>query len=233
MTAPSTSGTYDWKLSTSDCVLESFDRIGLRPPAITANHLVSARRSLNLALQTWANRGISLWLVDKITVPLVAGQSVYSVDPKVIEVLDLYYSIPNGDGSTIDRLLEPISRTDYASYSMKSLEGTPTTYWFDRLNAPTITLWQPPTQGSPYSITYYYVSRPQDANLGGGEFPNINYRFYEAFSADLAARFAEKYAPALLPEKRMAAKVAWDEAAAEDREVVALHLIPRLQGYWS
>lgn len=232
MTGPS--GTFNFNLSNSDVVTEAFERCGVRLPQLTSQHMMSARRSLNLEMQRWSNLHLNLWKVALTTVPLVTGQSVYPVNANVIMILDMYYSFPSGvPGQTIDRILEPVSRTDYASYSNKLQPGTPTVFWFDRLNVPSITLWQPPSVGSPNSISYYYFTQIEDANLGSGEIPDINYRFQDALCAGLAARLAEKYAPALEAGLRQKAQAAMEEATAEDRERVAMHIRPVLRSYWT
>lgn len=228
------SNTYNFQLTNSDLLLDAFDRAKVRPAAITSEHMVSARRSLNLELQRWANKGPLLWAVDLQTVPLVAGQSTYTVPANTIDILDVYYQTPQSSGGFIDRIMEPVSRTDYASYANKTLAGTPTVYWFDRLNAPTITIWQPPSNGSPYQFSYYRWRRLQDANLGSGETPDINYRFQDAFCAGLAARLAEKFSDAATEQKlRITAQQAWEESSLEDRERTAVHITPRLTGYWN
>lgn len=85
-----TSGTYDFQLSNSDIVLESFDRCEIRPTAITAEHMVSAKRSLNLELQRWSNLGVNLWAVDLITTDLQQGVSTYTLPGETVSLLDVY-----------------------------------------------------------------------------------------------------------------------------------------------
>lgn len=85
-----TSGTYSAFLNNGDLVLEAFDRCEIRGPDITRDRLFSARRSLNLELSTWSNRGINLWKVSLVTVPLVQGVPQYVLDASTISVLDTY-----------------------------------------------------------------------------------------------------------------------------------------------
>lgn len=229
---PTTSGTYNFNLNNSDVVLEALDRIQVRGPAVTSSHMVSANRSLNLALQTWSNRGVNLWAVDLQTIDLVAGQKTYDIPPETIDILDVYYVQPVSTAPSINRILEPISRTDYAAYSNPDLQGIVTTYWFDRTNSPTITFYQVPAQGSPYTVNYYRLRRMQDASIAAGQLPDVNYRFLEALCADMAARLAEKYNPGLEQGMRLKAKMTWDEAWAEDREKVPVFITPALERYW-
>src|ERR1700735_462476 len=109
------SGTYTFGLSQADLFLEVMDRIEVRGPAITTAHTESFRRSINLELQSWANRGVLLWAVVQASpLALVQGQATYTLPTDCVQMLDTYYSIPNGDGTYTDRLILPMTRTEYA-----------------------------------------------------------------------------------------------------------------------
>ena len=56
-----TSGTTDFNLNIDEVIEESFERIGRQ--VRTGYDLKSARRSLNLLLSEWGNRGVHLWKV--------------------------------------------------------------------------------------------------------------------------------------------------------------------------
>lgn len=72
-------------------MLEAFDRLQIRAPEITLDHLVSARRSLGLVFQSkWSNRGANLWAVDLQTIPLSQGVAVYTLPADTVMVLDAY-----------------------------------------------------------------------------------------------------------------------------------------------
>lgn len=87
-----TSGTDNFFLDNSDIVLEAFDRCQIRPTAITRQHMISATRSLNLCLQAMGNRGVNLWSVDLLTIPLVQGQATYILPSDTVSLLDAYRS---------------------------------------------------------------------------------------------------------------------------------------------
>lgn len=84
------SGTYNFTLANADIVLEAFDRCEIRPSAITAEHMVSAKRSLNLELQRWSNLGVNLWAVDLITQDLQQGVLTYTLPQETVSLLDVY-----------------------------------------------------------------------------------------------------------------------------------------------
>ena len=149
MTVPGTSsGTQNFDLSNAEIIFEAFDRIRVRPPEITRHHLVSARRSLNLELQRWSNLGVNLWEVVNTTLNLVSGQATYSLPSNFVTMLEMIFTTVNGNGAgyNYDRILSPITRTQYADLPNKLQPGLPTQYWVQRLEAPVVTLWQPPFQ---------------------------------------------------------------------------------------
>ena len=55
------SGSTDFELDVSDYIEEAFERCGLE--VRTGYDLKTARRSLNLLLAEWANRGLNQWTI--------------------------------------------------------------------------------------------------------------------------------------------------------------------------
>jgi hypothetical protein len=85
-----TSNQYSFAPPISDLIVESFERLQIYSPAFTERHIISARRSANLILSGWANRGIDLFSVDTIAVPMVPGQLLYALPIETVNVLDAY-----------------------------------------------------------------------------------------------------------------------------------------------
>ena len=56
-----TSGSTDFELDVSDYIEEALERCGLE--VRTGYDLKTARRSLNLMLAEWANRGLNQWTI--------------------------------------------------------------------------------------------------------------------------------------------------------------------------
>lgn len=103
--AATTSGTYGWTLDNAGVVTEAFARCGIHPTALTREHFISATRSLNLALSSWANRGVNLWQVDLQSVPLTQGVPTYNLPSNTVNVLDAYletYSLQTSVGGAPD-----------------------------------------------------------------------------------------------------------------------------------
>jgi hypothetical protein len=234
----STSGTYAFNPALGEIVLYAYNLVGVRNTAVLQEHMQTARMATNMMLSRWANQGVNLWAVDLVTVPLVQGQSTYPVvDPdtgsttNTVVILDAYIQTDNGSGQPIDRLILPISRTEYASYPNKEQQGFTTTYWFDRLISPTITLWPVP-DGTTTSLKYYRVRQIQDANLQSGQQVEVPYLWLEAFAYGLAQRLATIWSP----DKAMALKPLADEAyniaAAQNVETANTFISPMISGYF-
>ena len=92
-----TSGTYNFNPGLCEIVLYAYQNIGLRPTSLVQEHFTSARMASNMLLSRWSNQGVNLWAVDLQTVPLILGQSTYSVPLNTITMLDTYIVIDNGN----------------------------------------------------------------------------------------------------------------------------------------
>ena len=227
----STSGTYAFNPARGEIVLYAYNLIGVRNTAVLQEHMQSARMAANMMLSRWANQGVNLWAVDLITTPLVQGVATYSVDANTVVMLDTYIETVNGSSQPIDRLILPISRTEYASYPNKEQQGFPTTYWFDRLISPTVTLWPVP-DGSTTSLKYYRVRQIQDANLQGGQQVEIPYLWMEAFAYGLAQRLATIWAPDKMMMLKPLADESYNIAAAQNVETAQQYISPVISGYF-
>lgn len=224
--------TYTYSPSIGEISLYAFNLCGVRSTALTAEHMNSCKTAMNMLLSRWSNKGVNLWKVSSITVTLQAGVSTYSVDPSVIMVLDAYVTTVVG-GTATDRIIMPVSRTEYASYPNKTQQGFTTVFWFDRLISPTITIWPVPDgSGNPATLTYYYVTQIGDASLPNGATPDIPYRWFDAFANGLAYQLSRIWSPALSPGLKAEADEAYEVAALQDEENVAMYIAPMTAGYF-
>lgn len=222
-----TSGTYDFNPALGEIVLYAYQNIGIRPAAVLQEHMESARMATNMMLARWANQGVNLWAVDLITTPLVEGQATYDVDPSTVMILDAYTTAGGPD-----RVIMPISRTEYASYPNKAQQGFPTSFWFDRLISPTVTLWPVPDGNSATTLKYYRVRRIQDANLRNGQQVEIPYLWLEAFADGLAYRLARIWAPQMAVNLKMQADESYQIAAVQNVENTPVYIAPMIGGYF-
>lgn len=226
-TSQATSNTFNFSPSGAEFVLAAFGRIQVRPAQITQNHMFNARMALNFVLSEWSNSTPNLWEVDLQTMPLTQGIATYVVPAPTVMILDLY--IDNGSN---DRYLWPVSRTEYSSYSDKTVQGVPTVYWYDRLISQNVTFYPVPDGNSPYTAKFYSVRQTQDADVQNGYNVEIPYRFYEAYVAGVAWKLAETYAPQMEDKLFARYQRAWNLAATQDVENVPLVIAPGIGGYF-
>lgn len=227
-----TSGTYAFNPSLGELTLYAFNNIGVRATALTQEHMESARMAANLMLATFANKGVNLWAVDLVTVPLIEGQATYDVGANTVMILDAYMEIDDGVTPPVDRIIMPISRSSYASYPNKEQQGMTSVYWFDRLIAPTITLWPVPDGTSAQYLKYYRVRWLQDAGFTSGQTVEVPYLWLEAVALGLAARLAPIWAPDRLPMVKPLAEEAYQAAALQNVEDVPTFISPSINSYY-
>lgn len=224
-----TSGTYDFQPAIGSLGLTAFGRIGVRPSELTQSHMRELQQAANLLLVEFANLQPNLWEVGLQSTTLTQGTATYTLTDRIVMVLDLYISY--GSPST-DRYLQPISRTDYASYPNKTQQGFPTVFWFNRQITPTLTFWPVPDGNGPYTANYYTVRQTQDAYLLNGQNAELPYRFLEAYTAGLAWKLAQIYRQEIEDKRFADYQRAWNIAATQDTENVVMSITPGLAGYY-
>jgi hypothetical protein len=110
------SGSTNFELDVSDYIEEAFERCGLE--VRTGYDLKTARRSLNLMLADWANRGLNQWTIEQRTLALVQGTGNYTLGADVIDVLSA--SLRRGG---TDYSMDRVSRDEYLSIPSKTTEA--------------------------------------------------------------------------------------------------------------
>ena len=139
--ANTTSGTavFEKGFSISDIVEEAYERLGIQ--GVSGYQLKSARRSLNILFQEWANRGLHYWEVANNSITLVDGQATYTMyrattdgtsDATAVYGVDDVLEASYRNSSSVDFPLTKISRSEYQALSNKTDEGTPTQYFVQR-----------------------------------------------------------------------------------------------------
>jgi len=175
------------------------------------------------------------------TVTSSSPAATYSVDQSTVVLLDAYVTTTNNSSQPIDRIILPVSRTEYASYPNKEQVGFPTIFWFDRLidasrstgsAGPSVTLWPVPDGTSSQSFSYYRVRQIQDSNLTGGQTVEIPYLWLEAFAFGLASRLAIIWNPQKMMLLKPLADEAYQIAADQNIETAQQYISPQIQGYF-
>lgn len=222
-----TSGIADFNMEFTEVAEEAWERAGREMRS--GYDLRTARRSANLLMIEWQNRGINLFTVDQGQQVLTPGTSTYDIPADTIDLLE--HVIRTGSGSNQQDLsISRISVSNYATIPTKTATGRPIQIWIQRLrDNPKITLWPVPDNSQPYTLVYWRLRRIQNVGTGVNT-PDMNYRFFPAFVSGLAYYIAIKTPE--LSERAQLLKADYDEqfnlAAGEDREKASDRFVPRM-----
>lgn len=227
---PTTADNPPFAPALSELAIDAWERVGKSPGELTVQHLNSMRRSMNLVLTRWSNRGINLWRVGQNTITLKQGVATYTLPGNIIDVLDTYLSVQDGAAITTDIVLTPMGRDTFAAVPVKTQQGKPLMYWVDRTITPSVTFWPVPDQT--YGLNYFAFQQVGDADPTGINTADLPYRFLEAFTAGVASHLAIKWAPERAQMLDAYAKECFVEASDNDREKVSLTLRGDFSGYF-
>jgi hypothetical protein len=227
---PNTSGTYNWNPTMGADIVYSYGLCGIRPTQLIQEHFETARMATNLMMAEWGARGVNLWAVDLQTITLQQGCATYAVPSTTITMLDTYISF-NGSQPGLDRLILPISRSEYASLANKNMQGFPTSFWFNRLLSPVVNLWPVP-DGNQTHLRYYRLRQNQDSVMQNGTAVEMPIYYQNAFSLGLAWRLALTYAPDKTPMLKPLADEAYEFASTQNTEAGSLYVSPMIGGYF-
>jgi hypothetical protein len=188
------SGSKNFELEVTDYIEEAFERCGLE--LRTGYDLDSARRSLNLLLAEWANRGLNQWTVSQTTIDLVAGTASYDLDSTnptaVIDVLDVVVREVNNSTNT-DIQISRIGRAEYLHIPNKSEQARPSQYFVDKQITPKIYVYPTPDDSTDKLVVNRLMRMDDvDSNRDTLQLP---FRFYPCLAAGLAYYIAQKRAP--------------------------------------
>jgi len=230
-----TSGTTDFNLEIDEIIEEALERAGIGG-ARTGYHLRSARRSLNILLSEWGNRGIHLWKVKLATVPLVLGQAEYNYandssnfPNDINDVLEAYVRNNTTATAPVDTTLTKIDRSTYASLPNKLSQGTPSQYYVQRTTSPSVFLYITPGSsfsGSNYQLKFYYLARIEDV----GAYTNtadVVYRFIPCLTSGLAYYLSIKHSPEKTEQLRLFYEDELQRALTEDGQRTSVFISPQ------
>jgi hypothetical protein len=212
-----TSSSTNFELDVAEYIEEAFERCGLE--VRTGYDLQTAKRSLNILLADWANRGLNQWTIEQRTQSLTSGTAEYSLGTDVIDILNAV--IRRG---TTDFTISRISRDQYINIPVKSTTGRPSQYFLDRQITPNLKLWATP-ENSTDTFVYDALTRIQDADTAKNTM-EVPFRFYPCLTAGLAYYLAMKKAPDRIQILKAVYEEEFERASAEDRDRSNLTLTP-------
>ena len=223
-----TSGTYTFNLDLGDAIEEAFERAGLE--LRSGYDYRTARRSINLLMLEWQNRGLNLWTVQEGTQALTSGDGSYTLNGDVLDIIEAFVRTDSGETtSQFDQTLTRISVSQYAHLSNKLTEGKPLQYFLEKdPSAVTINLWPVPDSQETYTLVYYFMQRVEDTGSPASNNMDVPLRFLPRLVAGLAYHLSVKYVEAnqKAPLLKSEYEEQWNLAADADREKASLFVTP-------
>ncbi len=217
-----TSSSTNFELDVSDYIEEAFERCGLEVK--TGYDLKTAKRSLNLMLVEWANRGLNQWTIVQRTQSLTISDGEYSLNTDIIDILSASVT---RDGTSFP--LERISRDAFLTIPTKTTKGRPTQFFLDRQITPNLKIWPVP-ENTTDVIVYDALTRMDDADSYTNTL-EVPFRFYPCLAAGLAYYIAIKRAPDRIQLLKSVYEEEFDRAMAEDRDRASTTISPELRFY--
>lgn len=217
-----TSGSRNFELDVAEYIEEAFERCGLE--VRTGYDLKTAKRSLNLLLADWANRGLNQWTIKQRTLSLTVGDGEYDLSGDVIDVLSVICR-RSGTDYSMDRL----SRDEYLNIPTKTSQGRPNQFFLDRQVTPNLKIWPVPDDSTDV-ILYDALTRMDDAD-GYTNTMDMPFRFYPCLAAGLAYYIALKRAPNRVQMLKAVYEEEFDRAATEDRDRSSFNVVPKYEYY--
>ena len=243
--ANATSGTttFDKNFSIDEIVEEAYERLNLQD--VTGYQLVAARRSLNIMLQEWGNRGIHYWEIAELDLDLIQGQAEYKFfrassdgtsatsNPNgvygISDVLEAQLRSDRTQSDQSDSPMTKVDRSTYAAFSNKLSQGTPNQYWVQRfIDHVSINVYPTPdSTNASKDMHFYYIKRIQDV----GEYTNATdmpFRFVPCMVAGLAYYLSMKYAPQLMQPMKLVYEDEFQRALQEDGSASSTYITPKV-----
>ena len=212
------SGSRTFNLTIEEIIEEAFERCGLQ--VRMGYDLKTAKRSLNLMLAEWSNRGLNQWTITQRTQTVAADDTEYSLGTDVIDILSAVVR-----RSSVDYSLERVSRDQYLSIPNKTSTGRPSQFFLDRQTTPNLKIWPAP-ENSTDVIYYNALTRMDDADTFINTM-DIPFRFYPCLAAGLAYYIAIKKAPDRIQLLKAVYEEEFDRAMQEDRDRASFNVVPR------
>lgn len=220
-----TSGTTNFNLDVGEIIIEAYERAGVM--VLSGNDYRTARRSIDLLMQEWANRGLNLWTVEAGTQVLSQGTATYNLAADTVDLIQTELRTGTGDNQQ-DYSLDRISVATYATIPNKLVEGRPVQIYVNRQITPNFTVWPVPDGVETYTLAYWRLRRIQDTGTPASNTMDLPFRFLPALCAGLAYYVAMKKPQSLerVVPLRAAYEEQWKLAADEDRDRSSVRFIP-------
>ena len=216
-----TSGSTDFEPNVAEFIEEAFERCGLE--LRTGYDLKTARRSINLMLAEWANRGLNQWTIEQGTQTVTQGTSEYNLGTNVIDVLDVVCR-RTVSGTQTDISMDRLSRSEYLNIPNKTTQARPSQFFIDKQNNPSLKIWPTP-ENSTDVLVFNKLVRMDDADSATNTM-DMPFRFYPCFAAGLAYYVSMKRAPDRAGLLKQMYEEEFERAMSQDEDRASFRIRP-------
>ena len=221
------SGTFNFNLDIDEIIQEATEMLG--GEQTLGHEPASARRSINLMLKDWQNRGVMLWPTAVTAVTVNTSVTSYDLSSNVLDIMEL---VVNRD--EVDLQAQRISFEEYQLIPRKGQTGRASQYTVKRnLDNPTISLWPIP-ENSTDVLKIETISELQDVDKSAIQNADIPKYFLPPLTCGLAYYLGMKR-PGVPENRIMMLKQNYEElldrAMIENRERANMFIKPRLRWY--
>ncbi len=218
------SGSTNFEPNVTEFIEEAFERCGIE--LRTGYDLKTAKRSINIMLAEWANRGLNQWTIEQTTQTVTEGTNSYSLDSNVIDILDMVVRRTTNSVNT-DTNMSRISRSEYLNIPNKDTKARPNQFFFDKQTTPAIKVYPTP-ENSTDILVFNKLVRMDDADTATNTM-DLPFRFYPCFSAGLAYYISIKRAPQRTAELKAIYEEEFRRAADQDEDRASFRIRPHLR----
>ena len=185
--------TTVYNITRDQVIVAAFRKLGIIEPAdsgtnIDPNLITNAAVILNLMVKQWASVGIKLWTIQEYTLPLVAGQTSYTIGPVGPDLTaDKPLRLIEGNGNTflrnisvtpnIDIPMQILSRQEYNMLGSKYSTGQINSVYMEpgTINS-IIKVYLTPDTATSTNFQLHFTAQRQLADIASStdipEFPN-------------------------------------------------------------
>jgi hypothetical protein len=215
------SGSTNFEPNVAEFVEEAFERCGLE--LRTGYDLKTAKRSINFMLAEWANRGLNQWTIEQTNQTVTQGQSNYTLNSNVIDILDVVLRRTT-NGVQTDISIDRLSRSSYLNIPNKTTQSMPSQWFLDKLISPVLKVWPTPDNSTDI-LVFNKMIRMDDADSGTNTM-DMPFRFYPCFAAGLAYYIAIKRAPEKVQLLKQAYEEEFERAMSTDEDKASFRIRP-------
>ena len=215
-----TSSSTNFELDVADYIEDAFERCGL--DVRTGYDMKTAKRSLNLMLAEWANRGLNQWTIVQRTQALTQGTQEYALATDTIDILSLVVR-----RSDTDFALQRVSRDQFLNIPTKTTQSRPTQFFLDRQVTPNLKVWPTP-ENSTDTLVFDVLTRMDDADTFTNTL-DMPFRFFPCLAAGLAYYISIKRAPNRAQLLKAMYEEEFERAMTEDRDRASFNVVPQYE----